>query len=203
MLRETRKNELKEKLFRTAVELFREKGYENVTVDEITSACGVAKGTFFNHFAKKDHILLYLGRSQVERMEEEVAKGLRQLSDPKERVRLLFRSLLSRYENEGHLLRVVMAETVKSALLLSEEEKLAGELRTVVASLLEEAEADGRLTKRFSLPVIASALCALYFQALMMTASGDKGAQKLLDEQLDAVWDGFGGAGHADGGTRP
>ncbi|MFC5703444.1 TetR/AcrR family transcriptional regulator [Cohnella faecalis] len=202
MLREARKNELKEKLFRTAVELFREKGYENVTVDEITSACGVAKGTFFNHFAKKDHVLLYLGRSQVERMEE-IAIKLRQISDPKERVRSLFRSLLSRYENEGHLLRVVMAETVRSALLLSEEEKLAGELRKVLAELLEEAAEDGRLTKRFGLPVLASALCALYFQAMMMTASGDKEAQKLLDEQLDAVWDGFGGAERTDGGTRP
>ena len=53
MLRETRKKELKELIFLKAVQLFQERGYENVTVQDITTACGIAKGTFFNYFPKR------------------------------------------------------------------------------------------------------------------------------------------------------
>ena len=42
MLRETRKK-LKELIFLKAVQLFQERGYENVTVQDITTACGITK----------------------------------------------------------------------------------------------------------------------------------------------------------------
>jgi AcrR family transcriptional regulator len=36
---------------------FREQGYDATSVSELTRAAGVAKGTFFNHFPTKEHIL--------------------------------------------------------------------------------------------------------------------------------------------------
>ncbi len=42
----------------TAVALFVEKGYEHVSVDDITKAVGVAKGTFYNYFQAKSDILM-------------------------------------------------------------------------------------------------------------------------------------------------
>ncbi len=41
MLRETRKKELKELIFLKAVQLFQERGKRNVTVQDITTACGL------------------------------------------------------------------------------------------------------------------------------------------------------------------
>lgn len=48
----------KEKLFKTAIKLFSNYGYENVTIDDITSHCGIAKGSFYTHFKSKEHIML-------------------------------------------------------------------------------------------------------------------------------------------------
>ena len=48
----------------TAVALFIEKGYEQVSVDDITKTVGVAKGTFYNYFQAKSDIL----RVWVERL---------------------------------------------------------------------------------------------------------------------------------------
>jgi len=56
--RETKKARTEEKLFTTALELFRERGYEAVSVREITAMAKVAKGTFFNYFPSKDHLLI-------------------------------------------------------------------------------------------------------------------------------------------------
>jgi AcrR family transcriptional regulator len=47
----------RERLFRIAMDGFREHGYEGLSVSRITRDAGVAKGTFFNHFRSKEHVL--------------------------------------------------------------------------------------------------------------------------------------------------
>ncbi|CAK7060198.1 MAG: hypothetical protein DELT_01399 [Desulfovibrio sp.] len=50
--------ETKNKLLSTAMMLFTQRGYEKVTVDDITRFAGVSKGTFYNHFSTKDEVLV-------------------------------------------------------------------------------------------------------------------------------------------------
>jgi len=57
-LRARKKREVRERLYAEALTLFRRDGYDAVPVTAICDAAGVAKGTFFNHFATKDHVLL-------------------------------------------------------------------------------------------------------------------------------------------------
>src|SRR6266566_1339977 len=64
--RERHGSELRERLFRAALALFAKKGYLETTVEDITEAIDVGKGTFFNYFPSKDHIL----RGLVHRMTE-------------------------------------------------------------------------------------------------------------------------------------
>lgn len=45
-------------LFECALRLFREKGYDGVTVDDITQAAGTAKGTFYTYFRTKSDIII-------------------------------------------------------------------------------------------------------------------------------------------------
>jgi AcrR family transcriptional regulator len=47
----------RERLFRVAMEGFRAHGYDGLSVSRITRDAGVAKGTFFNHFRSKEHVL--------------------------------------------------------------------------------------------------------------------------------------------------
>lgn len=48
----------KDKLFKTAIKLFSDHGYENVTIDDIAIHSGTAKGSFYTHFKSKEHIML-------------------------------------------------------------------------------------------------------------------------------------------------
>lgn len=47
----------KEKLFSTAVGLIKEQGYNAVTVSQICRRAGIAKGTFYVHYASKEDIV--------------------------------------------------------------------------------------------------------------------------------------------------
>ncbi len=55
--RQRRAAETRLRLFRCALQLFAQRGFPNVTVEDITEAADVGKGTFFNYFESKDHVL--------------------------------------------------------------------------------------------------------------------------------------------------
>lgn len=50
-------NNTKKNLIETAFLLFRERGYDNVTVNDICDACGITKPTFYYHLSSKEEIL--------------------------------------------------------------------------------------------------------------------------------------------------
>lgn len=49
-------NKTKRNIFQIAIKLFSEKGYDNTSIEEITAVAGVAKGSLYYHFSKKEDI---------------------------------------------------------------------------------------------------------------------------------------------------
>jgi AcrR family transcriptional regulator len=70
--RQRRSAEIRERLFHAALKLFAEKGFVETTVEDITNVADVGKGTFFNHFPSKDHILLAFGEMQLAKLQDAV-----------------------------------------------------------------------------------------------------------------------------------
>ncbi len=66
---EQQRKQIREHIIDTAVRLFREKGYGTVTVEEVTKAVGVAKGTFYNFFKSKRDILMAWAAGQFAGMD--------------------------------------------------------------------------------------------------------------------------------------
>ena len=73
--RERRSAEIRERLFRSALQLFGQKGFSETTVEDITEAADVGKGTFFNYFPSKDHILLAFGEMQLKKLEAAIEQA--------------------------------------------------------------------------------------------------------------------------------
>lgn len=63
--RERRRSETRERIFRAAQKLFAERGVAGTTVEDITEAADVGKGTFFNYFPSKEHVLAAFGEMQA------------------------------------------------------------------------------------------------------------------------------------------
>ncbi len=78
-LKERDKEFKKQVIAETAYELFYSKPYESVTVDDIARSVGCGKGTLYQYFKNKDHILTYLVSQGLEKlcsdMEEKCMKN--------------------------------------------------------------------------------------------------------------------------------
>ena len=49
-------NKTKRRIFKTAIKLFAEKGFDNAGIEEITAVSGVAKGSLYYHFETKEDL---------------------------------------------------------------------------------------------------------------------------------------------------
>ena len=55
--REQNAQETRVAILETADRLIAERGYEQISVEEITRTAGIAKGTFYNYFKKKEDLI--------------------------------------------------------------------------------------------------------------------------------------------------
>ena len=60
------------KLVKTALELFKDTGFFDINVEDITKKAGVSKGTFYTYFKRKEDIVLEISRAPFEEIKTEL-----------------------------------------------------------------------------------------------------------------------------------
>ncbi len=65
------KEQIRNSIIEKTILLFKEKGYDNVSVEEITRKVGIAKGTFYNFFPSKKEILSIWSNKQFQQLKIE------------------------------------------------------------------------------------------------------------------------------------
>jgi AcrR family transcriptional regulator len=107
--RERHRTETRDRLYRAALALFAEHGFLETTVEDITEAADVGKGTFFNYFPTKEHILAEFGGQRTAAVE----RALHQARATKGSVLEIFRELLGdaagQADKSAALLRAIFA----------------------------------------------------------------------------------------------
>jgi len=74
--RERRGIETREKIFRSALDLFGERGFNVTTIEAITDGADIGKGTFFNYFENKESILLQYQEKQAGKVKAFVTESI-------------------------------------------------------------------------------------------------------------------------------
>ena len=64
--------ETKRKLISAGLELIKEKGFDAINVEDITKKAGVAKGTFYVYFKRKEDIVMEISRTPFGEIAEEL-----------------------------------------------------------------------------------------------------------------------------------
>ena len=71
-IRDEKASQTKNKIIEAAKELIKDKGLSNVSVDDITKQAGVAKGSFYVYFKKKEDIIGEIGCMEFRYINEEL-----------------------------------------------------------------------------------------------------------------------------------
>src|SRR5271170_2230998 len=190
--RERRGEEIRERLFRAALDLFSKKGFAETTVGDITEAADVGKGTFFNYFPSKDHILLAFGDMQLAKLETAVA----QARESDESMPEFLRSLGVRMTQEPirhpgiirTLLQAYLSTTpVRESMLALQ--KRVHELHTEIVRLGQER---GEIRKDLPAADIAHVFRQTIFGTLLFwSLYGDATLHPRMESAFNVLWSGL------------
>jgi len=99
-------------LFEAAMELFRERGYDETTVEEIAARAGFSRATFFNHFGSKRAVLGYFGERVAGVMDATLAAA-RMGTPPLERLRRVLLAMAREAERSREDWRIVFTYSLR------------------------------------------------------------------------------------------
>jgi AcrR family transcriptional regulator len=107
--RERQKAETRRSLYRAALRLFAKRGLAATTVEDITKAAGVAKGTFFFHFPAKEEVFTVFIESQLANVAKAAQDAPNAPSSTKELLRRLFYRNAQEFGRNATLTRALLS----------------------------------------------------------------------------------------------
>jgi AcrR family transcriptional regulator len=190
--RQLRADDTRARLFAAAAELFGARGYHDTLVDAIAKRAGVAKGTFFVHFATKDAVLIELVRIQTRAARKARAAAL--ASDgPLAALRAAVMTLGAQAGLSRELSRAVLEATLADARVSDDATRLFDEVFGDLKVDARAAVAAGLLARGRDGELLARALMASYLGAAFHFTSA-RTSDPLVDvlaPLIDANIEGF------------
>lgn len=190
--RERRSADIRERLFRSALQLFAQKGFAETTVEDITQAADVGKGTFFNYFPSKDHILLAFSDMQLGKLAQSVVE----LRDSGQSLKEFMRGFVVRMSEEPlrnpGMIRAILLGYLSSIPVreaMTAKQKRAHELHT---EIVEIGQSRGEIRTDLPAAEIAYAFRQTILGTLLIwSVTGDASLRDRIDSALRLLWTGI------------
>ncbi len=160
--RARKKERTRSQIYEAAMQLFLERGYDAVTIDEICAAADVARGTFFLHFPTKDALLAEYGRQALAELEQLLATHHGSAVQALE-VALGF--LAERASRHAAVVRLVVRETFSHPGAVRDSTAAGRDLTDLFAAIIRRGQRAGEL-RRSAHPVVAGAVLASAYLAI-------------------------------------
>jgi AcrR family transcriptional regulator len=187
--RERRGAEIRERLFRAALKLFAEKGFAKTTVEDITNAADVGKGTFFNYFPSKDHILIAFGNMQLGKLEEAI-QNMRQSN---ESMPVFLKELSVRMTAEParwpDVVRAILQANLSSSPVRNAMRENHARAQALLTQLMEIGQQRGEFRKDLPATELAQVFRQTVFGTLLMwSVYGDATLPARIHAAFNVLW---------------
>jgi AcrR family transcriptional regulator len=184
---ETKAERTRRKVYDTAMTLFREKGFDETTMRDISAQAGMALGTAYYHFPSKEAIISSYYEATQYRHHAYVVEHLPGQKSLQERLKMVFHSKIEQVQDDRRLLGTIFRYTgdPKHPLsVLGEETRSLQQQSVATISLALSGERFPREITEL-LPV---ALWALQMGTLLYllydTSEGQTRTYRLIDQSL-------------------
>lgn len=187
--RQRRAAETRVRLFRCALQLFSERGFPNVTVEDITEAADVGKGTFFNYFASKDHVLGVMAEIQLGKVAEAVALA----ADGKQSIHSVLHHLFLRATEEPGR-SPDLARALVSSFLVSEGVRKIIEHniqrgRKMIADIVAAGQQRGEIDPNLKKEIVAIQVLQAFMGTVLFWSLHEKPALNVwIEDSFQHFW---------------
>jgi AcrR family transcriptional regulator len=183
---EHEKDMVREAMFTQGIELIRKKGVKRITVEDITNATHIGKGSFYSYYNSKEELLYSIIKKSESRMFERVEAVLSENTNLNER---LVKVLKEIYLAADSIVLYVSPSDIE--LLLR---KLPGEVADREASKSNDyfsrtLSLCGIDESRCEMDVLAYLMNALHFVGSTDMTFGERGREKALDILVHSIAD--------------
>jgi AcrR family transcriptional regulator len=190
--RQRRSAEIRERLFRAALSLFAEKGFAETTVEDITNAADVGKGTFFNHFPSKDHILLAFGEMQLGKLEAAIEQARQTNAPMPDFLRGLGVRMTQEPARNPALIRVLLQAYLSTTPVRAAMLDLQKRVHTLQTQMMQLGQDRGEIRKDLPAAELAHVFRQTIFGTLLIwSLYGDSTLQARIESAFDVVWTGL------------
>ena len=187
----TKGTQTRRKIIEKSLQLFSVKGYYNTSISDILDATGLTKGGLYGHFASKEDIWYAVYEEAVSIWKGIVFKGIRNDSDPIQRVDKFIENDLQDYlgadvfEGGCFFLNMLVELSGQSASMSRQILRGFVRLSGLLRSWLEEADQKGMLREGLDFKEIANfIIISLNGAAALYISSRDRSILEQTTRQL-------------------
>jgi AcrR family transcriptional regulator len=182
-LRQKKNAQVKQALYDAALELFRQKGFDETSVDEITGRAGYSRATFFNHFSTKQGVLRYYGQKL-----QDLVEALLDQTDPTTPALELIRQVIFAMAREAKEnlddVKLICTHSVRDPNYLSAPTPARKRLWEILTELVSEAQQQRQIRQDLSARELALHILFLYQGVVLAILTGMGSTESLLH----SVW---------------
>jgi AcrR family transcriptional regulator len=187
--RQRRAAETRLRLFRCALRLIAEHGFPNVTVEDITEAADVGKGTFFNYFETKDHVLGVMAEVQLGKVREAAALA----GEGTQTIHSVLHQLVQRLAEEPgrspSLARAFISSFLASENVRALIKRNMQEGRKMIAEIVAAGQASGEIDPCLKKEKVAMQLLQTAMgTVLLWSLHGEPALEAWLEDSFQHFW---------------
>ncbi len=186
-LRERKKERTRQELMRSALRQFAERGFDQVTVEEVAADCEVSPRTFFRYFSSKEDVLFAQGDRWLVRLLDTLRDQPADLP-ALEALRLAVRTLAEEYEEDKEA--VVLRHQIMSAtpaLRTRAAERQQGWEAAMVEQLRTGGQTNGMTELDVRLVVAAATTALRVAVTVWVTDTVDLDLEDIIDATFDRL----------------
>lgn len=191
---EREKDLVREAMFTKGVELIRKKGVKRITVEDITNATHIGKGSFYSYYNSKEELLYSIIKKSESRMFERVEAVLSESINLKER---LVKALKEIYLAADSIVLYVSPSDIELLLRKLPAEEADREALKSNDYFSRTLSLCGIDESRCEMDVLAYLMNALHFVGSTDMSFGEQGREKALDILVHSIAD------YMVGGAKP
>ena len=196
--RQRRSADIRERLFHGALELFAQKGFSETTVEDITEAADVGKGTFFNYFPSKDHILLAFGEMQLSKLEAAIEMARRTGEPMPEFLRALGVRMTQEPTRNPAIIRALLQAYLSTTPVRAAMMDLQRRIHSLHTQMIQLGQDRGEIRNDLPAAEIAQVFRQTIFGTLLIwSLYGDATLHSRIETAFNLLWSGLAPRGNS------